>query len=231
MDGFLYQTYRFSLDVIGLHPYILLMNLGMIFPVLYSYQQPQVALIVALTHLSYESFFKYFQVRVIGKKWRSYIMDFLLHYVPLTFLLSWIFEVSPGEVFEIYGRTLPITLALARMGCLFSGCCHGIPSEYGILYNSEIFNDSHFLCQKYSKNTDPKVRVIPTQLFEALANLVIFFLIEPGYALMDYAYYYSLTRFCLDLFRSSDTQPRYFFEWLSEDQVLSLIILRILTWM
>lgn len=230
MDGFLYQTYRFSLDVMGIHPYILLMNLGMIFSVVYSYQQPQVALIIALTHLSYESLFKYFQVRVIGKKWRSYIMDFLLHYVPHTFVLSWFFKISPGLVFEMYGRTLPITLALARMGCLFSGCCHGVPFEYGILYNPEIFKDSHFLCQKYSKNVDPKVRVVPTQLFEALANLLIFFLIEPGHALMDYAYYYSLARFCLDMFRTSSARPRYFRGWLSEAQILCLVILKVLSW-
>ncbi len=36
-------------------------------------------------------------------------------------------------------RALPLALAVARLGCLAAGCCHGIPAPWGGLYPTQLY--------------------------------------------------------------------------------------------
>lgn len=226
MDDFVWKCYQMT-QVIGVHPYILMMDVGMILSVLYYINVPKIALILTLVHILYETVFKYVQRVIIGKTWRSFILDFLLHYVPWTMFLSYVMGVFMFDSFDALGHTLPIMVACARLGCLVSGCCHGVGSPYGILYHQEIFQDGHFGCQKFSKNSNPGMRVLPIQLVESLVNMVIFFIVRnsTGHALINYAWYYSISRIILDIFRTSSARPRRCGGYISEAQALSSLIL------
>lgn len=227
MDNIIWKGFQIS-ERLGAHPYIIMMDVGMILSVLYCVSTPKISIILGVMHILYESFFKYFQKRVIGKTWRSFIMDFLFHYIPWNIMLSYIMNVPLADSFDALGRTLPIMVSCARIGCLLSGCCHGIESSYGILYHKEIFREGHFGCQKFSKNDDPLARVLPIQLAESIINIIIFFVLRSrtdSNSLIAYAWYYCISRIVLDIFRTSSARPRRCGNYLSEAQLLSLIII------
>lgn len=94
--------------------------------------------------------------------------------------------------------SVPLIHAIGRLGCFFSGCCYGIPSEkFGIIFkNSEI-----------APNNIP---LLPTQLIESAGNIIITLILvlymrrkdrNPYRALALYLVIYSIMRFILEFFR------------------------------
>ena len=94
--------------------------------------------------------------------------------------------------------SVPLIHAVGRLGCFFSGCCYGIPSEkFGIIFkNSEI-----------APNDIP---LLPTQLIETAGNLIITLVLvlymrrrdrHPYRALALYLTMYGVMRFVLEFFR------------------------------
>lgn len=84
----------------------------------------------------------------------AFIFDFLfLKYKRIPF---W-------QVMDCVGLGLPIGIAIARFGCFLNGCCHGTPTNmpWGIVFPRV-----------------SSVRVHPTQIYESMAGLFIFFVLQ-----------------------------------------------------
>lgn len=87
----------------------------------------------------------------------------------------------------------PLFHAFGRIGCFFTGCCYGVPWQYGIT----------FVHSSIAPNGIP---LMPVQLMEAFAELVFFlvlFLLRRRFfkALGLYLILYGITRFLLEFLR------------------------------
>ncbi|MBR3627965.1 MAG: prolipoprotein diacylglyceryl transferase [Elusimicrobia bacterium] len=115
------------------------------------------------------------------------------------------------KLVDIFAPALALGHFFGRIGCFFSGCCYG-------------------------KNTDCFLAIAhkhPTQLYEALGNLIIFFILnkflqqkhKDGYVFVLYMLLYSILRFGVEFFRGDDRG--IFFFGLSPAQNISIIIFMI----
>lgn len=101
---------------------------------------------------------------------------------------------------DYFGVALPIGHAIGRLGCLAAGCCYGAHTDlpWGVPLAG-----------------DPSRH--PTQIYEALANAAIAFLIarvglarvrdgrwKPGSAFLLYIGLYAVARFGVEIFRADD---------------------------
>jgi phosphatidylglycerol:prolipoprotein diacylglycerol transferase len=141
--------------------------------------------------------------------------------------------------------------ALGRLGCFAAGCCYGKPTDvaWGV-----VFTDP--LAHKLS-GTPLGVRMHPTQIYEFLAEIAIFFLLlrmiasyrrlspalrpREGTALAafsgqitgTYAFLYGVARYVLEFFRDDPDRGSVFGGLMSGTQVISifLVILGGILWM
>ena len=127
----------------------------------------------------------------------------------------------PTSDFIVTG--LPLGHAFGRVGCFLAGCCHGKPTAlpWGV-----IFSDPHAMVSPDLIG----VPVHPVQLYEAVGNLLIFFLLHKlynrphknGMILVAYIACYGTLRFVLEFFRG-DFRGTYIFG-LSPAQLITLLL-------
>jgi hypothetical protein len=120
-------------------------------------------------------------------------------------------------------------LIFGRIGCLMVGCCHGLPSKWGVVYGPG-----------YSfAGVSPHlsgVRLLPVQVIESLwvSAIVIGGIVlvmsgqPPGEALAWYVIIYGLGRFLLEFMRGDTGRPYYF--GFSEAQWISLLLVFAVVW-
>lgn len=99
---------------------------------------------------------------------------------------------------DVFAVSLCPFLALGRVGCLLSGCCHGRPSRVGIVYGEEAARDGfpgHLV----------GVRLLPVPAFESLGLLLLgasgfagLLWAAPGAVLVWFLVGYAVLRFGLD---------------------------------
>ena len=115
------------------------------------------------------------------------------------------------KLIDVFAPALALGHTFGRIGCFFSGCCYG-------------------------KHTDCFLAISqrhPTQLYEALGNLIIFFILHnflkkshrDGYIFVLYMILYSILRFGVEFFRGDDRG--IFIFGLSPAQNISIIIFMI----
>ncbi len=127
----------------------------------------------------------------------------------------------PTADFIITG--LPLGHAFGRVGCFLAGCCHGKPTSlpWGVL-----FTDPHAMISPDLLG----VPVHPVQLYEAVGNLLIFWVLhrlykrphQNGTVLLAYIACYGTLRFVLEFFRG-DFRGAYIFG-LSPAQLITLLL-------
>ncbi len=103
---------------------------------------------------------------------------------------------------DFYIVALPLGHAIGRIGCFLAGCCHGRPTDlpWGV-----VFNHPHTLVAPQYVG----VPLHPTQLYEVVLNLVLFFILQHCYKkphrhgtiLILYVIGYAGLRFCIEFFR------------------------------
>ncbi len=116
--------------------------------------------------------------------------------------------------------TLPLAHAIGRIGCFCAGCCYGKPTDSWI-----------GMCFPYS--SIPTTRVIPTQLIESGANLLLFaallfFTRKRRYkftALFVYLIAYGVERFLIEFLRGDEIRGIY--GGLSTSQWISLALIAV----
>lgn len=121
------------------------------------------------------------------------------------------------KITDLFSLCMPLAHAFGRLGCFFNGCCHGIPTQ-------------SWLGVKFPLNSAarlPEVKVIPTQLIEAIFLLFLFFLLyrlrpkmkKTGMLTAGYLIGYSFFRFIIEFFRDD---AQIFFNFLSVAQLISV---------
>ena len=95
--------------------------------------------------------------------------------VVILIVMCHIRKWSIGDIADLTAPVLPIAHAIARLGCLFNGCCFGMPWHWGVCYPA-VGND--VLHQQIVKGFLPPdavapLPVIPVQLLESLLCLGI----------------------------------------------------------
>lgn len=129
-------------------------------------------------------------------------------------------NIPLGKFSDIAAPALALGHMFGRIGCFFAGCCYG---KYCDLPWAVMFNDQNTLAVK-------GVLIHPTQLYEALGNL-IFFLVLHQYnkkthpAGKTFAFYligYAVLRFVIEFFRGDYRGAELF--GMSVAQVLSVFV-------
>jgi phosphatidylglycerol:prolipoprotein diacylglycerol transferase len=102
----------------------------------------------------------------------------------LGFLCAYVYVrrhgVSWGPVLDMYGFLLPLGLTFGRIGCYLNGCCFGEVTD--LPWGARFPASSPASWQQYeagllASRTMPSLPVHPTELYHALANLAVFFVV------------------------------------------------------
>ena len=117
-----------------------------------------------------------------------------------------------------FAYLVPLTIGIARIGCLLNGCCHGLPTQvlWGIAYGP----GTHAYSLHMAKGLIPagsglSLAVHPTQVYDILFCLAVLFLIwisrkywkANGSRLVFAILCYAVFRFVEEFFRDSSFMP------------------------
>ena len=124
-----------------------------------------------------------------------------------------------GKMVDIFAPSVALGHAFGRLGCFFNGCCYGRPCS---LPWAVTFPPPHVMAG---------IPVHPTEVYEALGNLVIFAALTAfyrhkrydGQVWWLYVLGYGILRFVVEFFRGDyDT---YYFGHLSIGQLIAMIMI------
>jgi len=143
-------------------------------------------------------------------------------------------RLSIWKVGDILSAPLALGIAIGRIGCFLNGCCYGeISFAYGISFpgkdNPPVFSQQ-VLDSLISPREVCSLPVIPTQLYESAAYLLIFFLILllerrkhfAGFSFWMFILLYSFFRFIIEGFRYYDAN--FVFGAFTVSQLISVIL-------
>ena len=117
--------------------------------------------------------------------------------------------------------------AIGRLGCFSAGCCYGKPTSlpWGITFKDPYAHEMF--------GTPIGIPLHPTQLYEAVAETLIFFLLMwrwkrksfDGQVLTLYLAVYGAVRFCLEFVRDDPDRGFVFGGWMSTSQFIAIILI------
>lgn len=118
-------------------------------------------------------------------------------------------KINIKKLADVFAPAVALGHTFGRIGCFFSGCCYGKETHCFISVNNRY----------------------PTQIIEAVGNLIIFFVLhklykkshKDGTVFLIYLILYSVLRFSIEFLRGDDRGA--FFIGLSPAQNISLVIL------
>ncbi len=138
-------------------------------------------------------------------------------------------QKSLSDFLDISAISISFLFFAWRIGCFLGGCCYGIPNDIiGVSFprGTAAF---HYLKKTALVVNDATVPLLPTQLFSAAGDLLIFLFLlilfcknktrYPYFYLFAQAFLYGLGRFTIEFFR---IDPREFWGPLSMSQWISL---------
>ena len=119
------------------------------------------------------------------------------------------------RIFDIIAPIIPISYAIGRIGCFLGGCCHGGPSKL-----------PWAMSFPYGQYPD-YVRVHPTQLYDSVANFLIFLILwrlrgkefQGGTKIGLYLICAGISRFVIEIYRLN---PKVILE-LTVPQIISIL--------
>lgn len=125
------------------------------------------------------------------------------------------------RVFEFAPACVTIAHCLGRMGCLMAGCCYGKPTDLPFPFGANMY--------LYVENQGYEwQRRMPTQLFEAVFLLILFFVLlylilkDKKWSAIVYTMSYSVFRFLIEFLRDDPRGKLLGFMTPSQTQVLLL---------
>ncbi len=133
----------------------------------------------------------------------------------------------PGwKTADAFAPGIALGHSIGRLGCFSAGCCYGEPTDlpWGVVFTDRFANETI--------GVPLGISLHPTQLYEAGAELAIFFLLLvivrrrrfDGEVILSYLIFYSAARFAIEYFRG-DPRGFLFGGMLSTSQFLSILIL------
>lgn len=127
------------------------------------------------------------------------------------------------KVLDLGTTAIPLAHAFGRLGCLSAGCCYGRPTggDWGI--------------KLYTDLVEPHMQGVylhPTQLYESLALLALFFILRAmrktkkfdGQVFFTYLISYSIIRSIIEIFRGDTIRGFVIDGILSTSQFISVIV-------
>ena len=164
------------------------------------------------------------RLRVAGITWEGGVIGGFSAYILLA---HFFLREKRGQVLRHFSCLIPgIALghALGRVGCFLGGCCYGrISFRYGV-----VFPDGSPADLAHPNNLAGSVPVLPTQLYEAGFELLLFLLMLVLYRKMKndnlsfWLVTYGVFRFVLEFFRGDDRGSTGFF--LTPSQLMSILL-------
>jgi len=188
-----------------------------------------IILILVLLAVSTFNLFNFFSFKLKGRRelvlYHQTFLIFIIHFLFLDFL-----EIPKAAYLDISIFGISVFLIFGRIGCFFSGCCHGKPSRKGVVY--QINHLSSGFPRSYLG-----IQLFPIQLLESLLiliGLVLFISIRiwsgvEGSFMQTMLMWYFILRFILEFFRG-DVSRNYFFslshsQWISFTLAVALFLL------
>lgn len=115
-------------------------------------------------------------------------------------IFSRIFKIPFGKLADIYTPSIPLGQTFGRIGCFLNGCCYGV--ETNVPWAITFTNPDSI--------APNMVKLHPTQLYEAIGTLIIFFIIwnlrkkvsYQGGLFLHYLIMYSILRAFVSTFRA-----------------------------
>ena len=115
---------------------------------------------------------------------------------------------------DVTSIALSSILCFGRIGCYFSGCCHGVPCKKGVTYRET----------KKTNNYIEEISFIPIQLVEAsvhLINVIVGYIllissVTPGVIFIVHLSSYAIARYIIEFYRGDAS--RHFYNNVSEAQ-------------
>ena len=112
------------------------------------------------------------------------------------YVYSRFYKASFDTAMKLAVPVFPVAHFFMRLGCFAAGCCYGIPHPMGIAFERSL-------------GAPNNVPLVPVQLFEAFANLLIFIAVwvytktERHWlnAAVLYVFLYAIVRFLLEFLR------------------------------
>ncbi len=126
---------------------------------------------------------------------------------------------------DLFAPGIALGYMVGRLGCLLAGCCYGKPTEvaWAITFTDPAAN--------FNVGTPLNVPLHPTQVYEALAGLVILaalLVLErrwrqfPGRTFWTFVLLYAVSRFVIEFYRGDDRG--LVFDMVSTSQAISLVL-------
>ncbi|GAB4314046.1 MAG: hypothetical protein Kow0059_05590 [Candidatus Sumerlaeia bacterium] len=156
----------------------------------------------------------------------------------------------PGAMWafgDVVAPAVPLGHFFGRLGCFFTGCCHGDVCEapLGVRFpevinrRGEIIGSMAYLTYPDPAHPHWSLPVWPTQLFEAGLNLAICAVLLAmvrrrrfdGQIILLYGFLYGAVRFALEFLRGDAERGVFFGGALSTSQIIILLVLPALVWM
>jgi phosphatidylglycerol:prolipoprotein diacylglycerol transferase len=158
------------------------------------------------------------------------------------FTVVWVLQKNKlpvWKVADILAVPFAFGIAIGRMGCFLNGCCYGkISFAHGVCFPAK--DNPAAFAQQVLDGLIPSgaafsLPVLPTQLYEALACLAIFFLLLwlerekhfAGFSFWTFILFYSLSRFVIENLRYYDSN--FIFGALTVSQIISIVLIAIST--
>ena len=161
-----------------------------------------------------DNFFHYLNGEEFGSSGISFLGGAIV--LLLIFLIVLLFKPKNGFVNQTI-MLIPLLHCFGRIGCLFAGCCFGIPCSFGVCY----WEGSRAV-DLYGYGTP----LFPTQILEAIVCLAIFFLLFFKLKENRFFWYctiYGIYRFFAEFLRGDNRGSTLTF--LSPSQLMSIILL------
>ena len=149
---------------------------------------------------------------------------------PVTVLLIHYFApTAKGRALEHFDLLVPgiaVAHGIGRIGCFLAGCCYGgvTDSPLGVS-----FPEGSAAALQYPSESGGSLPVLPTQLFEAGFEILVFLFMIIGYKIFKhhfleiYAFAYGVFRFALEFFRGDDRGATGFL--LTPSQFMSILLI------
>tara|TARA_B100000768_G_C11249187_1_gene363277 strand:+ start:735 stop:1511 length:777 start_codon:yes stop_codon:yes gene_type:complete len=142
----------------------------------------------------------------------------LIFFVISIFFWSFVFKFRPLILLNSLVEPLLIVHFFGRIGCFLAGCCYG-----------SICHQNFFLGVRFPEGSIPNnfyggtYPIHPTQLYEAVGLLIIFFLLKRNQnKLHIYLISYGILRFIIEFIRNDD-RGEFIFSLISPSQLISLV--------
>jgi phosphatidylglycerol---prolipoprotein diacylglyceryl transferase len=151
----------------------------------------------------------------------------LLGALPVAWWYARKHRLDGWKTADILAPGVVIGQSIGRLGCFAAGCCHGRPADVPWAVT---FRDAY---AARAVGTPLDTPLHPTQLYEALATLIVFFVLIAmasrkkfhGQVTLAYIGLYSAVRFGIEYFRGDTARGTVFGGWLSTSQFIALVLL------